>query len=111
MESNTIFNFIQQGFRTAVGATASVVETLQDDEVADAWHRKQVLAAPAERGAPSKARRRSAVMYDASQGEPKARMVTRLNVQEVLGAETLRGLSCPFADGIRRALIETLGRR
>lgn len=32
MESNTIFNLIQQGFRTAVGATASVVETLQDSQ-------------------------------------------------------------------------------
>ncbi|MBL1211100.1 hypothetical protein [Geminocystis sp. GBBB08] len=32
MESNTIFNLIQQSFRTAVGATASVVETLQDNQ-------------------------------------------------------------------------------
>ena len=39
MESNTVFNFIQQGFRTAVGATASMVETLQDNE-----KRSQVLS-------------------------------------------------------------------
>lgn len=32
MESNTIFDTIQQGFRTAVGAAASVVETLQDNQ-------------------------------------------------------------------------------
>jgi polyhydroxyalkanoate synthesis regulator phasin len=39
MESNTIFNLIQQGFRTAVGATASVVETLQDSQ-----KRSQILS-------------------------------------------------------------------
>lgn len=39
MESNTIFNLIQESFRTAVGATASVLETLQDNE-----KRNQVLS-------------------------------------------------------------------
>lgn len=39
MENNTIFNLIQQGFRTAVGASASVVETLQDSQ-----KRSQILS-------------------------------------------------------------------
>jgi polyhydroxyalkanoate synthesis regulator phasin len=32
MDSNNFTNIIQQGFRVAVGATASAVETLQDKE-------------------------------------------------------------------------------
>jgi polyhydroxyalkanoate synthesis regulator phasin len=32
MTSNNAFDFIQQGFRVAVGATASIVETIQDQQ-------------------------------------------------------------------------------
>jgi polyhydroxyalkanoate synthesis regulator phasin len=39
MENNAIFNVIQQSFRMAVGATASIVETLQDSQ-----KRSQVLS-------------------------------------------------------------------
>ncbi|BAQ60273.1 hypothetical protein GM3708_679 [Geminocystis sp. NIES-3708] len=39
MESNTIFNLIQQSFRTVIGATATIVETLQDNQ-----KRSQVLS-------------------------------------------------------------------
>ncbi|AFZ53543.1 hypothetical protein VKI21_16280 [Cyanobacterium aponinum UTEX 3222] len=31
MENNNLINFVQQGFRTVVGATASAIETLQDN--------------------------------------------------------------------------------
>lgn len=48
MESNNFFNFIQQGLRTAIGATTIVVETLQDSqkrqqtlsELNEEWHKK-----------------------------------------------------------------------
>lgn len=39
MESNTIFNLIQQSFRTVIGATATMVETLQDNQ-----KRSQILS-------------------------------------------------------------------
>jgi hypothetical protein len=32
MNANNIFQFVQQGFRITVGATASLVETLQDPQ-------------------------------------------------------------------------------
>lgn len=32
MDSNKVFSVIQQGFRTVVGATSTVVETIQDPE-------------------------------------------------------------------------------
>jgi DNA phosphorothioation-dependent restriction protein DptG len=48
METNDFFNFVHQGFRTAVGATASIVETLQDpqkreqtlSEINEQWQKK-----------------------------------------------------------------------
>lgn len=32
MENNTLLNIVQQGFRTALGATAEAIETLQDNQ-------------------------------------------------------------------------------
>ena len=32
MKTNNAFDFIQQGFRVAVGATATIVETIQDQQ-------------------------------------------------------------------------------
>lgn len=32
MDSNKVFNVIQQGFRTVVGATTTIVETIQDPQ-------------------------------------------------------------------------------
>lgn len=48
MESNNLFNLVQQGFRAAIGATTSVVETLQDpqkreqtlSELNEEWQKK-----------------------------------------------------------------------
>lgn len=48
MESNNFFNLVQQGFRTAIGATTSVVETFQDpqkreqtlSELNEEWQKK-----------------------------------------------------------------------
>jgi polyhydroxyalkanoate synthesis regulator phasin len=39
MENNILFNIVQQSFRTALGATAEVVETLQDNQ-----KRNQILS-------------------------------------------------------------------
>jgi len=39
MENNTLFSIIQEGYRTAIGATTSAVETLQDNQ-----KRSQVLS-------------------------------------------------------------------
>jgi polyhydroxyalkanoate synthesis regulator phasin len=48
MDSNNFFSIIQQGFRTAVGATTSVIETIQDSqkreqtlsELREEWQKK-----------------------------------------------------------------------
>ncbi|WP_017292402.1 hypothetical protein [Geminocystis herdmanii] len=39
MENNTLLNIVQQGFRTALGATAEAIETLQDNQ-----KRSQILS-------------------------------------------------------------------
>lgn len=48
MESNSFLSFVQQGFRTAIGATTSAIETLQDpikreqtlSELNEEWKKK-----------------------------------------------------------------------